>query len=275
MQAKDAHLSESEANTVDVTKSSVACRFAACFLLSALMACSTPPRSTAAPIGPEPTRSLLTSAATPTGIAIPSDLDRVRTLVQWLGGAGITVLSVQHSVEGSLFQSASQAAWIRTDIGIADAVFFLDPAGTVDLQVIPLQSQEAGRYLYRVQAPYPAMLNAVTIDAAYPLYFTIRPGMYIETSSEQLDEILRRLPIDSKETPEPKSLPLLPLMPTATTTDVPTAATRITHGTFTLGGEQAQEIALFRDLVRAYRNGQVGEAWALPSVAVEIRRVEP
>ena len=134
------------------------------------------------------------------GVPIPSDLGRAEPLVQWLIDAGIPVLSVQHSKEGALFQSANQAAWILTNQGIADAVF-LDPADSEHVTVASLPSQEAGRYFYRVQAPPSLMLNAVTIDAAYPLYFTVRRGMFIETSSEQLDQVFGRLPVDGNQQP--------------------------------------------------------------------------
>ncbi len=127
-----------------------------------------------------------------TEIPIPTGLDRARALVQWLSDGGITVLSVRNSKEGALFQSANQAAWILTDKGIADAVFFIDPAETEHIQVTPLQRQEAGRYLYKVQAPAPTMLQPRTIDAAFPLYFQVRNGMFIETTSAELDQALRR-----------------------------------------------------------------------------------
>ena len=151
----------------------------------------------------QPATAALTAASTE--ISIPPDLDNARPLVHWLEEAGAAVLDVQYSTEGSLLQSASQAAWIKTDKGIADAVFFLDPAGTMDIQVTPLQGQEPGRSLYRLQAPPPAMLRPVTIDAAYPLYFIVRRGMFIETNSEVLDRILQRLPMDSSNTPMPSS----------------------------------------------------------------------
>jgi hypothetical protein len=131
-----------------------------------------------------------------TGIPIPADLDHAQALVHWLGDVGIGVLAVQHSTEGSLFQSANQAAWIKTDLGIADAVFFLGPAQAGHIQVTPLQSQAVGRHLYKVQAPPPMMLDPVTMDAAYPLYFTVRHGLFIETSSLQLNQALRRLPAE-------------------------------------------------------------------------------
>ena len=138
-----------------------------------------------------------------TEIPIPADLDHARHLVQWLEDAGIDVLSVQHSNEGALFQSADQAAWIKTDIGIANAVFFLHPAESEYIEVTPIQGQEAGRHLYKVQAPPAIMPKAVTIDAAYLLYFTVRRGMFIETDSPELHRVLQSLPANVNETITP------------------------------------------------------------------------
>lgn len=127
-------------------------------------------------------------------ILVPADLDHARPFVQWLNNAGVTVLSVQYSMAGSLFESANQAAWIKTDLGIAEAVFFLDPVRTEYIQVTPVQSQEAWRYLYKIQAPPPIMQKSVTIDAAFPLYFTVRRGIFIQTSNAELNKVLQAYP---------------------------------------------------------------------------------
>ena len=126
-------------------------------------------------------------------VPIPADLQHAQILVQQLRGAGITVLSVQHSVAGSLFESANQAAWIETDMGTADAVFFLDPAESEHILVTQLQTQGTGRYSYRIQSTTPALPEARTIDAAIPQYFEVGNGMFIETDSAGLDAVLRRI----------------------------------------------------------------------------------
>lgn len=51
--------------------------------------------------------------------------------------------------------------------------------------------------------------------------------------------------------------------PTSSRMDVPSAATSISHETFVLTGEQAQEIAVFMNFIHAYNNGQLDEALAL------------
>ncbi len=105
----------------------------------------------------------------------------------------VTDLAVQNSIEGALFESPNQAAWIETDQGIVDVVFFLDPAETAYIQITPFPSQTEGRYLYKVQAPPPTMAHDITIDAAYPLYFTVQRGMFMETNSAELDKALKRI----------------------------------------------------------------------------------
>src|SRR5258708_27624738 len=53
--------------------------------------------------------------------------------------------------------------------------------------------------------------------------------------------------------------------PTPTATDIPSAANQVSHLTFALSGEQAQEIAVFMDFIRAYNNARLDEALALLS----------
>jgi hypothetical protein len=124
-------------------------------------------------------------------VPIPPDLERARPLVQWLGNAGIAVRSVDHSVEGALFDSAVQAAVIRTELGSADVVFFEDSAESDRIQVTPLSSADPARYLYRIEGPITTMLQPRTIDAAFPLYFQVGNGMFIDTSSAELARALQ------------------------------------------------------------------------------------
>jgi hypothetical protein len=93
----------------------------------------------------------------------------------------------------SMFQSTDKAAWIKTDEGIVDAVFFVDPAEARQIHVTQYPNKTAGRYIYTIQAPPPTLLHDQTIDAAFPLYFTVEQGMFMETSSAELDKTLKRI----------------------------------------------------------------------------------
>ena len=92
-----------------------------------------------------------------------------------------------------MFQSTNKAVWIKTDQGIVEAVFFPDPAEAGKIRITPLSSETAGRYVYKIQAPPPTLSHDVTIDAGFPLYFTMQQGMFLITSSAGLDITLKRI----------------------------------------------------------------------------------
>jgi hypothetical protein len=129
----------------------------------------------------------------PTSIAIPGDLGFSSSFVQLLSNSGLSVLSVQSSTWDGMFESTNKAVWIKTDQGLVDAVFFEDPAEARQIQVTQLSSTVAGRYIYKIQALPSTLSNDVTIDAAFPLYFTMRHGMFLITSSVELDKTLKRI----------------------------------------------------------------------------------
>ncbi len=134
-----------------------------------------------------------TQAAQPTEVAIPTELAFSIPLVQLLSQSGLTILSVRSSKYMSLFQSSNKAAWIETDEGIVEAVFFADPAETEQIHITQQSNVTAGRYIYVIQAPPPILLQDRTIDAAFPLYYTVERGMFMETSSAELDKTLKRI----------------------------------------------------------------------------------
>ena len=92
-----------------------------------------------------------------------------------------------------MFQSTDKAVWIKTDAGIVEAVFFLDPAEVKQIHIAQSPNATTGRYIYTIHAPPPTLLHDQTIDAAFPLYFTVARGMFMETSSAELDKTLKRI----------------------------------------------------------------------------------
>jgi hypothetical protein len=63
--------------------------------------------------------------------------------------------------------------------------------------------------------------------------------------------------------PSPTLTPTLSLTPIATATDIPSVAAQTSHKTFSLTGEQAQEVAVFISFIRAFNNGRLDEALGL------------
>lgn len=127
------------------------------------------------------------------GTLVPADLAFSTALVQRLSRSGLAVLSVQGSTYAAMFPSTGKAAWIRTDQGILDAVFFDDPAAAGQIHVTQSPGSTGGRFLYILRASPPVLLHDQTIDAAFPLYFTTAPGMFLLTGSAPLDRSLKRI----------------------------------------------------------------------------------
>lgn len=128
-----------------------------------------------------------------TPLAIPTDLSFVAPLVQKLHQSGLEVLSVRGSTFASMFPSTHEAAWIETDQGIVDVVFFANRDEASNISITPSPTAPGGRFVYVIHASSPTLLKDQTIDAAFPLYFTLGHGMFMATSSRQFDETLKRL----------------------------------------------------------------------------------
>jgi hypothetical protein len=126
-------------------------------------------------------------------VAIPTDLRFAAPFVQTLAQSGLHVLSVRGSTFMSMFQSTQEAVWIQTNQGIVDVVFFATPDAASRIRITQSPKATAGRFMYTIQAPSPILLHDQTIDAAFPLYFTVGHGVFMVTSSPQLDESLKRL----------------------------------------------------------------------------------
>jgi hypothetical protein len=129
----------------------------------------------------------------PTPVAIPADLSFSSSLAQRLSSSGLIVLSVQGSKWNGMFQTTSKAVWIETNKGIVEAVFFANSIEAQQIQVASLSNKIAGRYAYKIQASPPTLVHEVTIDSAFPLYFTAQDNMFLITSNADLYETLKRI----------------------------------------------------------------------------------
>ena len=159
-------------------------------LLIILTSCTSSPRPTDSL---KLTETAPAQAVQPTEVVIAADLAFSTPLVQLLSRSGLSILSVQSSAYMSMFQSADNAAWIKTDEGIVEAVSFADLAEVRQIHITQQSDGATGRYLYTIQAPPPTLLHDLTIDAAFPLYFTLERGMFMVTSSAELDKTLKHI----------------------------------------------------------------------------------
>ncbi len=161
------------------------------FLLVALTSCINIPKPSESPAPTVPIVS--TQMEQPTQAAITTDLAFSTPLVEVLRQSGLIIMSVQSSTYVAIFPSTDKAAWIETNKGIVEAVFFADSAEVEQIHITEQPKQTAGRYLYAIQAPPPTLLHEQTIDAAFPLYFTTKSDMLMITSSEELDKTLKEI----------------------------------------------------------------------------------
>jgi hypothetical protein len=93
----------------------------------------------------------------------------------------------------AMFPSTDKAVWIKTNEGIVEAIFFDDSAEVEQIHITEQPNKTTGRYLYTIQAPAPTLLHDQTIDADYPLYFTVKNDMLMITSSDELNQTLKHI----------------------------------------------------------------------------------
>lgn len=163
-----------------------------CFLSIVAGACSESVKPAAPPDGGTINTPTPIGITSPTEIALPADLSRASTMLRWMASSGLRILSVQHSLIGAYFHP-NQAAYIETDRGIVEIVFFFDPTETDHIVVTLLPNDDRARYPYKIQAAPPIMSHDVRIDAQDPIYFTVERGMFIQTYTPELDQTVKRI----------------------------------------------------------------------------------
>ncbi len=161
------------------------------FLLVVLTSCASMLKPTESP--KLTSTSVVTQTIQPTKVAIPTDLAFSTPLVQGLSQSGLNIVSVQSSTYMAMFQSTDKAVWIKTNEGIVEAVFFANSVEVEQIHIAEQTNEAGGRYLYTIQAPAPTLLHDQTIDAAFPLYFTVKNDMLMITSSAELDKALKHI----------------------------------------------------------------------------------
>jgi len=104
---------------------------------------------------------------------------------RFLQNNGFTVRSVHRSKLESFFDGVNKAAFIRTDEGIIEVIFFDDPNGAEQVRVSE-ERPEAGRYIYSFKGqPNPNLHDR--IDSNRPMYFIMHKDHLIVTDDKELD----------------------------------------------------------------------------------------
>lgn len=120
---------------------------------------------------------------------VPPDQAYAEEFVQSLADYGVAVHSVRQSKWNSFFPDTSDAAWIHTDQGVLNVVFFQTAARTDQIQVTPIADAPPDRSKYEVKDD--GVRASRSIDAGQPLYFTIANDVFVVTSDPDLDETVK------------------------------------------------------------------------------------
>lgn len=108
---------------------------------------------------------------------------------QLLREHGFTVRSVHRSKMESFFKGLNKAAFIRTDKGVIEVIFFDDPTGAEKVQVLEQWQDE--RYIYSFQGQ-PQPNTGDRMNAAYPVYFIAHHNLFMVTNEPELGTALKQ-----------------------------------------------------------------------------------
>jgi len=121
----------------------------------------------------------------------PDDVAYVEAMefAQFLGDHGIIVKSVHRSKMEGFFRGVKKAAFIKTDKGILEVLFFAESTGAEKVQVT--ERREEGRYIYSFEGQ-PELKQGDIIDSSLREYFTMHQNLFIVTRDEELDAAVKR-----------------------------------------------------------------------------------
>lgn len=120
----------------------------------------------------------------------PSDIAYADAMefVRFLNEHGFKVLSVHRSKLEGFFRGVNRAAFIRTDKGIIEVIFFSEPRGAEKIEVTG--QNRAGRYIYTFRGQ-PDPKPGDIIDASRPVYFIKQGGWLIVIDDQKIDNALK------------------------------------------------------------------------------------
>jgi len=126
---------------------------------------------------------------------VPTELNFAKEFVQFLVNSGWTVQPVRPSKLNGFFTKTQNAAWIDTDKGIMEVIFFDSDADVQQIQITEDSSDLPNYHKYLLKTP----TEMRRIEAS-PTYFTKYRNMLVVTIHAQLNKALNQL-IASSESP--------------------------------------------------------------------------
>jgi hypothetical protein len=123
---------------------------------------------------------------------IPSDLNHAAEFVLVLQQAGVVVEQVRPSHFEGFLGGGNKAAFIKTNYDIVELVVFPDKGAAEKLTITYSKSPESSaRHRYLVNSTA-GKGKPETMDAAYPIYFTLHGNWLITTLDVELEATIKR-----------------------------------------------------------------------------------
>jgi hypothetical protein len=119
---------------------------------------------------------------------VPADLAFAKPFVQLLLDGGWTVQPVRPSKLNGFFRATNKAAWIDTNKGVLEVIFFENPAQVEQIQITEERTDIATYHKYVLQA-----LTETRRMEGGVTYFTKHGNMLIVTIDAGVHEALDRL----------------------------------------------------------------------------------
>jgi len=119
---------------------------------------------------------------------VPTEFNFAKEFVQFLVNSGWTVQPVRPSKLNGFFTKTQDAAWIETDHGIMEVIFFDNDGDVQQIQISEEGSDIPNYHKYVLKLP----TETRRIEAS-PTYFTKHRNMLIVTIDAQLNKSLNQL----------------------------------------------------------------------------------
>lgn len=119
---------------------------------------------------------------------VPAELGYAKEFVRFLSDSGWSVEAVYPSKFNSFFRETAKAAFIKTEKGDIEVVFFNNDDDVMQIEVSEEQSKASRYYKYSVRTP----MTKQRIEGA-ACYFTKHRNMFIITTDRELSDALKRL----------------------------------------------------------------------------------
>ena len=102
---------------------------------------------------------------------------------------GFTVQSIHRSKMEGFFSGLPKAAFLHTDKGVVEVIFFDEPTGAERVRVI--EERQGNRYLYAFEGQ-PNPQPGERIDAGYPIYFIPYRNWFMVVTEKELASALQQ-----------------------------------------------------------------------------------